>query len=361
MGPVARELRPALDLEAATHVSAVEARERDKQLTAFLAWSRQLCPVDAQQICSTLEPGAAAPPPARLLVRLAKTYAQHLYDTGRSSSYFKSLLLALQDRAPELRGGPLRPAWKTLTAWQKTDTRKPTVPMPFTVFVAMFVAAVLFGQHDFACVLLLAWHAALRPGEMLAVARGHLSFPEDRLDRRAVLFVAIPIHKTSAHEGVGLQHATIRDPDVVRFLSRRLGARPRHGLVFPGSDDALAKQFAYTRDALGLPGGQGTGFTPRSLRTGRATDLYLNGVAPSDISWLLRHTSEKTRAHYIQEAGCALALAALSLPARLLLNTLAPAYLPVLRAPAAARNHDARVERPPARRPFQPVQFDSLD
>lgn len=229
-----RELasRPALDLEAPTQVSADEARARDRALDEFLSWLRQLCPVDQPLIAAGLVSGAVAPPPARDTLRFLKSFAQSQYDVGKASWRFKTLLLAVQDRAPELRGGPLRPAWKALTRWQKSEARAPTLPLPFACFAAMFAAATALGQYDFAIVLLLSWHAALRPGEMLAARRAHLSLPTDRLDARPVIFVAIPEHKTSAHAGIGLQHAAIREPAAVWFLTRALAERRPADRIF---------------------------------------------------------------------------------------------------------------------------------
>ena len=64
---------------------------------------------------------------------------------------------------------------------------------------------------------------------------------------------------------------------------------------------------------------------------GRATDLYADGAHVGDISWQLRHDNDKTRAHYIQEAGCAFATASLSPRSREIVAALSPAFRPVLR------------------------------
>jgi len=235
------------------------------------------------------------------------TYAQEAYDGGLASSRYKTLLLAIHDRAGELRGGQLRPAWRALTKWEKVEPSRPTVPMPFSVFAAMFVATHLQGLEDLATALLVGWYAAL------------------------------PEHKTKHRAGVGLKHAVIRDVEVIGYLAGALAGRRAEEHLFRGSEHTFERLFTSVRERLSLPGGQGRGFTPASLRTGRATDLYLDGARVDDISWQLRHDNDRTRSHYIQEAGCALAVASLSPAARALVAELAPAFRPILRDRAGRR------------------------
>ena len=68
------------------------------------------------------------------------------------------------------------------------------------------------------------------------------------------------------------------------------------------------------------------GFTPASLRAGAATLMYTRTRDLSRVRWFLRHQSDDTLEHYIQELPAALARGRLSGQSTAVVSVVAPFF-----------------------------------
>jgi len=103
-------------------------------------------------------------------------HVQWLYDTRRPISYGSLVLAAAQLRVPRLRGH-LRGAWAAQKKWGGLEPGETRVPMPVPVVLALAVLAWGWGWRRTSSLILLGFHALLRPAELCGLLRGHLRLP----------------------------------------------------------------------------------------------------------------------------------------------------------------------------------------
>ena len=321
VGAQRREPRPVADLSAPAILPETLAL-RTREWASFLLFVAPLFPSEAVFLAAPLADVNAA------LV----AYGQHLYDEQVGRYRLTNTLLALQDRRPDWCG-LLGAAWRANRAWQRLEPTTPHVPMPRAVFLAMLSAAVHYQQFPFGVLLILGFVCLLRPGELLNLTRDHVLLPEDLGAGQNVIFVAIPSHKTVGQ--CGQQHVLLREPLFIAWIRAVIGPLPGHSRVFSGSPNAFRTLWDRLMALLHL----GPLLTPASLRAGGATDLSIRGYSVADIQWRLRHASDKTCRHYIQEAGCALARARLTPAAQVVVRQFADTVIDRLRAGATVLPH----------------------
>jgi hypothetical protein len=282
------------------------------------------------------EPAAVAAveagrPVVRELAIALVRWGQLLHDSGAAISRFRNTLLATQDRAPEVCG-QLRRAWRALSQWQALEPSDPHPPMPRSLLAAMVSVAVVAELGDFAAFLLLGWVALLRPGEALRIRRRDLIFPEEIAAERELLFVALQEHKTRHGRTLdGPQHGVVRDPLVISYLRAVVRRKRADHLVVALTHREFLRTWRGVLAALGTSGWQRDGFPPSSLRAGGATWLYMANCPRPEVSWRLRHGSEGSVRHYIQQAAAALGAARLSRQAKERIEHLAPRVTLALR------------------------------
>ena len=194
--------------------------------------------------------------------------------------------------------------------------------------MAIAVVALAWGWTDFAALLLIGFHAALRPGEMIALTRRTLLLPGDLLGPADVGFVIIETPKTRKRSA-RKQHVKLHGRVLLAFLSRQASLlesdQPIWGPL--GNASARARRFRSQWDALlhalRVESSDHGGFVPASIRAGGITWMYQQTHDLQLIRWIGRWESEKTVEHYLQEAPAALAAARLPIPVRQRIHKLA--------------------------------------
>jgi len=259
-------------------------------------------------------------------------YAQYLYNTQQSRGRFSTCLLALSDKGVSKE--VLKLAWRANKRWKSLEPSTPHVPMPRCVLLALFSLFAGYGEVEFACLILLGFSCLLRPGEMLGLRRQNLVFPEDSGGRHELIYVCLPSHKT--HVQVGQQHVILRDLAIVRYLRTVFGSKHPDRLLFEGGDGRFLRLWAKGCAFFQL----GSRYTLACLRSGGATDMMDRGMPVDPIQYRLRHSDARTCRHYIQEAGCALALGSLPAAVRNLVDKFEEFALPFL-----LRHGSTRVSR----------------
>ena len=241
------------------------------------------------------------------LVPALLVYAQLMYDRDESLGRFRQLLLGIQDVRWQFKGMMSR-AWDVVRTWEALEPTCSHVPVPAVLFKAFVSVALLLGWTDVAILIVIMFTGLLRPGEAVCLTRDDVVLPSDLVDDHPVAFVRISRHKTVLK--AGQQHVAIRDINVVSFLERVLPALPSSVRIFRFTPQTFRKRWDVLCERVGVVAGA-DGFTPASLRAGGATFLYSRGTPIPEIRWMLRHVGESSTAHYVQEAGAALASAKL--------------------------------------------------
>ena len=272
-------------------------------------------------------------------------YGQYLFDNEGTVTSLKYTILVAQDREAYWRYAR---AWRVLRSWQQRIPGKSFWPLPEPAVAAIFVGFVFEGWWDLAFVFLLAWACALRPGEWFNLVWEDL------------------VHFSDSDAWAGPRGAQPDDDDAFVVIAtpktRRRGARKQYVSVHPRETRALVaaaqacgnavvpvcglsteqgnNRFQTVLKKLGLPAGAFVGYTPASVRAGRATSLYrrwdrqseaAGGAASERMRRFLRQENVLTTERYIQEVGASTAVARLTTAQRTTLVAVGGA------APAAVR------------------------
>ena len=246
-------------------------------------------------------------------------YLQHLWKSHSPRSWPGDLLSGLQHMRPRLRGH-LRCSWRATAAWGVLEPCEFRTPWPVFILLAICNWLCRRGHFPAALGLLLAFHCLLRPGELCRLQLCHLMLPSQlRGISRRIGIVVIELPKTRRRAATR-QHVIIEDGYLLDLLewhcSRRRSPDAR---LFP-SYARLKGLVAMAFTALGLPP---TLFTLGGLRSGGATQHYLEHENLSQLLRRGRWSNVKTLDHYVQEAAVVLVM--LTIPPEVLktLNELA--------------------------------------
>lgn len=320
-------MRPAL------LASKIEPGEERRRAQAFLGFQeyvaeRQLCELLAEAPCEEVD-------------WILAEYGQHLHDEGAPPTRFKLCILRLQDLRKHWR---LRWSWAAFDAWAAGQPAQSYPPAPARVAMAVWAVAVLWGWDSTALGVLLTWAGALRPGETMSLTVGDVHVAGDT----GFLVIQEPkTRKRSARK----QYVRVWEAELMEVLAALAAGAGLRARVCPLSLEAFRKRMAAITRQLDLPTGQFVGFTPASLRSGRATQLYefweRQGMPAAELARrLLRHDVVKTTDRYVQEVVAA----TLHLPALAerkvaticaALPQLFALWLPRIRARMATQDHDA--------------------
>lgn len=233
---------------------------------------------------------------------LAVRYIHKLYrrDRTRSNQAGVNLRYGLTMVLPALRRRGMPCTDFALAGWKKLRPGKSYPPMPAAV--AQAVAGHLSMEGDFrtGVAVLLAFECYLRCGELLALRRSDVSFPDHvRSWAGAEATAAVdPVLRLRATKTGRDQSVTIRDPDVSKLLKIVVDETERGGLLFPYSPHQFRRLFKDSCKELGV--GQ-VGFVLHSLRHGGATrDYQHRRLGLEDIMTRGRWASPKSAKRYIQ-------------------------------------------------------------
>eukprot|EP00971_Amphidinium_carterae_P064053 1267896-Amphidinium_carterae.1 len=142
-------------------------------------------------------------PPALEVVRspaldaVMTSYMQQLYNLDAPLSHGLESLAAIQLFHPHTIGA-LQSSWKAARQWKRTQPLSIRAPLPLSVLLAMSVTAWVQGWVRTASLMLLAFDACLRPGEVAQGLRSHLILPTDLAGERDTALFVIPDSKTAS-------------------------------------------------------------------------------------------------------------------------------------------------------------------
>eukprot|EP00438_Fugacium_kawagutii_P001991 Skav236445 [mRNA] locus=scaffold2857:243088:244701:+ [translate_table: standard] len=271
-------------------VEPATAARQDRMLAELQAWLlARLSPTACEQLFLC---------PA-LAVDVLKTYAMHLFTSGRQLYELRYTLIAVQHRYPHLRAA-LGGAWALVSKWELHQPLVHRRPLPELLFKAMFVLAHLRGWRRWAATLLLGFEGIARIGEVLAAKRGDLLLPSDLLETdRGVAFLCIRQPKTRYRGRGRVQHLKVKNALAVPYLEHTFAKLHPCLSLFPGSAYAFRKKWDTLLNLLDIP--RSLRPTPASIRGGGAILAYRRGEPVADILWRMRLASQPTLASYLQE------------------------------------------------------------
>ena len=253
-----------------------------------------------------------------------------MWSSDESQGTFAETLNAVRHKYNHLQY-QLKGAWSVRTAWQHLEPGTSRAPVPPVLLCALVAACLLWGGPwiEFAVCIALCFEGALRPGELLALARVDVRFPSESGSADGSVYVILRHTKTSQTRGARWQHVRIQSPRMVCMLWSHLGTRPGHEYVFsyagtPAARAArLTAMFGSALHELGVPYGVAHGYVLSSLRAGAITTLYQRCGDLQRVRWYGRWDSLRTMEHYVQELPQAAVFAELDATTRAQLAALA--------------------------------------
>lgn len=255
-------------------------------------------------------------------------YCKFWYSQGGALYAYRHLVVYAQRTFPVFKGH-LQEAWVMIAKWEELEPVCHRRPVPYAMVRAMVSLAVTWKWLKVASVILIAFHACARPGEVLNAARRDLVLPSDigeYSDDTCFLRINKP---KPGRRGLGrVQHARIRDVLACKFLSWVYGDSKGQEPLYPGSAGAFRTRWNILLRQLGIP----TTFniTPGCLRAGGTVYLYKGGTPVMDILWLMRLKNLETLQHYLQEISTDITMIDLPFETRLLVKNLSSIFSWVL-------------------------------
>lgn len=293
-GPRARRVpqRDVSVLEQASLVNAGTVLLGHQVWSAFQRW-----------LSENFSPGAAAglqksPEVVGLLVC---EFGKFLYATGQSIYLLRQLITHMQRNDP-LKRPYLQIAWQLVSKWEMLEPTVHRTPLPYVVYRAMVSLALCLGWKRVAGVLVIAFEAICRPGEVLRAKRCDLLLPSDLVaEDPGRVFLRIQNPK-SKRRGIGaIQHAKISDPLIAGFLQGIFGDFESDRPLFCASASTFRKRWNLLLSQLYIP--ITLGLTPASMRAGGAVKMYRTDEDISKLMWKMRLKNVETLQHYLQEVG----------------------------------------------------------
>jgi integrase len=105
----------------------------------------------------------------------AAQFLEHVFSEGYPKGYGSDGLAALQHFVPEV-AGKLRHSWRLLKSWQKMEPPVRVLPISPLMVVAISGACARLGYVSAAAAFLVAFDALLRPGELYALQKQHVTW-----------------------------------------------------------------------------------------------------------------------------------------------------------------------------------------
>ena len=284
-----QDVRNSDDLD---NVALIRPETEHLGLTCWTNFIRWICETLGSDVIASLwlAPG--------LMGSMMAHYGRHLYEQGKALYIYRHLVVYAQRVYPGFKGS-LQPAWNLIQRWEELEPVTHRRPLPQKMVEAMVSSALPWSWRRVAAIILICFHGCCRPGEALNACRGHLVLPIDLAQESGPSFLRIAKPKPG-RRGMGrVQHAKIRCPDVVAFLSALYGDRNSTEKLYPGSHGSFRTRWNKLLCELGVP--IYLDITPAGLRAGGTVHLYRSGVAILDILWALRLKNVETLQHYLQE------------------------------------------------------------
>jgi hypothetical protein len=253
----------------------------------------------------------------------------------------------------------LAEAWDVDRAWQSREISYHHVPMPVQVLKAAVVISLLLGQVEFAFVLLVGFLGGTRPGDLFSLKRNTIILPSDLAEMSCDVFFIFTDPKSRARGGAKTEHVVVSEPEFTAFCEWFCANLSEQQPVWPWTSYHFGKVWEFIiLGKIGIPVHGTSGLTPSSLRAGCATEMFRQTHSLSTVRWHLRHASERTLGHYIQEVPLALQRAALSPSSKAVVREFAPLFEHALAACIdGVFGHGLRPARAPLQLMPRPQRF----
>lgn len=270
-------------------------------LGVFVAWCRTEVDSDSLEATFDLSP--------QLLVLLLKCYGDLMFQSHKSLSNYRHLLLAAQKWKPSVRPF-MQPAWDYVARWEAQEPVMHRVPIPEQLVKAFVVMAFHFKWFSFAAATLVAFYGGARLGEILQCSRHDVMLPGDCMEIGfGPIFVRLRNFKSKYRQPASVQHLRISDALACKLLNLLVRRLPPNVMLFGKSPYQYRKRWNALLDVFRIS--SQLRVTPGGLRGGFAVSAYRAGRAIQDIQWSMRLRSQVTLECYLQEAAALNAFAAL--------------------------------------------------
>ena len=184
--------------------------------------------------------GLSAPSEATQLDLVVADSLEALWAQGKGRSEGSTILAALQDAQPHLRG-KLKLAWRLMKTWVTHAVPNRAPPLPLNALHCMVGYAIFKEWHLFALSLLLRFHGLLRTGELLglkAKQSKHVSVTQ----AKGPAAISLGLTKGGKRQGAA-ESITVHAEDVCRRLYQwKQVAHPKASLT--GAAHIWRKKFA---------------------------------------------------------------------------------------------------------------------
>lgn len=262
------------------------------------------------------------------LCQLVKEFGNHLYSTGKTLHVLRHLVVYVQKNYIATR--PFMSInWDLIARWEKLEPPIHRTPIPGSILRAMVVIGVLLNWKRFSGVLCLAYFGITRPGEVLRASRKDLVLARDLLLLNSeVAYLRVGEPKPRSRGKGRVQHASIHQPDVIRFIEHVFADVPHSDMLYGVSGNTFRRRWDYALRILHVP--SEARLTPGSLRGGGAVEAYRGGMELTKLCWRMRLKNLATLESYIQEVAADAFLVELSDTARKRILLFASAFDSVL-------------------------------
>jgi hypothetical protein len=287
-----------------TRYSPQYRRRLLEALLVFLAWLHE------QQPKMSLTKLGAKPLAA---CRAIELFLQDLYEKNSKHNLTvgRHALLSLEKRLRHLRGH-LGECWEILESWRQEipGVLRAPIYLPAVLAMSLLSRVLAEASSGFDSYLWMAmgvlletgFFALLRPGELLALTRDHVSLAGQLLSVGAGYAVCMIKNPKNRRQFGLTQFAVVRSKNTSDWLgwlcSELLGPEK----LWPGTVGDFRDRFKVLLKYLAL---ESVGFVLASLRAGGATYLFMAGIDPPRIKFYGRWASERSLGHYLQESVAA--------------------------------------------------------
>ena len=199
------------------------------------------------------------------------TFIEHTWEERDPKSWALNAISATAHFMPGIRGKTPGSS-RLMKAWSKTELPERAPPLP-TLFATALAGAAL-RRHDLRlCVLILvAFHALLRSGEMCRVQASHFVRPS----RTGLVLLTLPGTKSGIRRGDYAESVVLTDPFLIQYLHVLL-PRILHGeRLWPKDSQSFRMQFRQLCTDARLPT---LPWRPYSIRRGGETQRIFFSLA----------------------------------------------------------------------------------
>ena len=226
-------------------------------------------------------------------------YFERLWQDGEPRGWAENARSALMHFLPALRR-QLHGSQRLLMAWNKEELPERAPPFPARFVLAVAGAALARVSLRLSTLVLLGFHAFLRPGELLAVRAAHFVGEANA----NVIVLVLPCTKSGSRLQAVKESVLITDSLVVAYVRATIAHLEPGALLYPEGERRFREEFLFACKVAQLPA---MGWMPRSLRRGGATSFFLASGCIDKTAVRGRWKSVKTARVYIDQAVAALA------------------------------------------------------